>query len=73
MIHTRCPECNKVLKADYKQRGRLGRCPFCGTKFTIEAVGWWAALTSGARPVEMAEKEKEKEKKPEGEKSEFEY
>lgn len=44
MIHTQCPNCQKLVQADFRLRGELGRCPFCGKKFIIQAAPWWAGL-----------------------------
>jgi len=41
MVHTRCPHCNSVIRADLGQRGRLVVCPSCERKFTCEALPWW--------------------------------
>lgn len=30
MLRTRCPECNKEIKADESLAGRRGKCPRCG-------------------------------------------
>ncbi len=49
MITTRCPECKEYLKADYRQRAHICRCPFCGAKFVAEALGWWEAVSRSAR------------------------
>jgi len=41
MLHTRCPHCNVIVRADLAQRGRLVVCPSCSRKFTCEALPWW--------------------------------
>jgi len=52
MITTRCPECGEYLKADYRQRARTCRCPFCGAKFVVEALGWWESMGRGQRTAQ---------------------